>query len=289
MAKEIQIAAILTCIVLIVEGLTQVSDDDLRKFSSDLLDLDNNVAQPVYHLQEKLTRQRNMQFVNQPLSLFEPLNANILKRDTYAKFIKLLDNYDWKVEVPEQITDTERNEINDFLTAILETPVMKKVHEYLIQNGVINRNQDFKQLLYDYWFTLYPRKGRTLGSSGFEHVFVGEISKNEISGLHNWIQFYLLEQAGHINYQGFFSHLVLKKPVSLIKYKFAWKGYTKPTTSMLISTSPEFEIGLYTVCFFLRPNAKCPIRLGDKTISIQTFKHNYKGNEYVGSAYPTFG
>ena len=40
--------------------------------------------------------------------------------------------------------------------------------------------------------------------SGFEHVFVGETrGDTEVIGFHNWIQFYLQEKAGHVDYQGY--------------------------------------------------------------------------------------
>ena len=45
---------------------------------------------------------------------------------------------------------------------------------------------------------------RAYDSSGFEHVFVGEArGKSEIIGLHNWIQIYLQEKSGQIDYKGF--------------------------------------------------------------------------------------
>ena len=48
------------------------------------------------------------------------------------------------------------------------------------------------------------RESRVYDSSGFEHVFVGETrGANEVIGFHNWIQFYLQEKAGHVDYQGY--------------------------------------------------------------------------------------
>lgn len=44
----------------------------------------------------------------------------------------------------------------------------------------------------------------SLDSSGFEHVFVGETkSGTEIVGFHNWIQFYLQEKNGNLDYKGY--------------------------------------------------------------------------------------
>ena len=45
---------------------------------------------------------------------------------------------------------------------------------------------------------------RHLDSSGFEHVFVGESREREVIGFHNWIQFYLQEKKGNIDYKGYF-------------------------------------------------------------------------------------
>lgn len=43
-----------------------------------------------------------------------------------------------------------------------------------------------------------------LDSSGFEHVFVGEMKTGtEIIGFHNWIQFYLQEKTHHLDYKGY--------------------------------------------------------------------------------------
>lgn len=41
-------------------------------------------------------------------------------------------------------------------------------------------------------------------SSGFEHVFVGETRGGRtVIGFHNWIQLYLQEKLGHIDYKGY--------------------------------------------------------------------------------------
>ena len=37
----------------------------------------------------------------------------------------------------------------------------------------------------------------------FEHIFVGESKQGNIQGLHNWLQFYNLEQQGSLDYRGY--------------------------------------------------------------------------------------
>ena len=37
----------------------------------------------------------------------------------------------------------------------------------------------------------------------FEHVFVGEIKGSSVSGFHNWLQIYIQEQSGNLEYYGY--------------------------------------------------------------------------------------
>ena len=41
-----------------------------------------------------------------------------------------------------------------------------------------------------------------MGSSAFEHIFLGEIKREEISGLHNWLFFANEEEKKRLNYLG---------------------------------------------------------------------------------------
>ena len=55
------------------------------------------------------------------------------------------------------------------------------------------------------WFYGYQRKSYR-DSSGFEHVFVGEISRGAVTGFHNWLQFYHLERTNQIDYRGYLKY-----------------------------------------------------------------------------------
>ena len=59
----------------------------------------------------------------------------------------------------------------------------------------------FKQQLHQMWFSTY-RRVRDNDSSGFEHVFVGETEEGQTKGFHNWVQFWLQERQGEVNYYG---------------------------------------------------------------------------------------
>ena len=66
--------------------------------------------------------------------------------------------------------------------------------------------RDFKAFVKSIWFDMYQRANGNEGSSGFEHVFLGE-EKNGISGLHSWLRFYLEETKGSMNYLGYLKTL----------------------------------------------------------------------------------
>lgn len=94
-----------------------------------------------------------------------------------------------------------------FIDVIMETAVMHIVHDFLVSKEKAPEDvTEFKVELYKMWFKLYRRtKGdRDFDSCGFEHVFVGESRDRQIIGFHNWVQFYLQEKKGNIDYRGYF-------------------------------------------------------------------------------------
>lgn len=64
-----------------------------------------------------------------------------------------------------------------------------------------------------------------LGSSGFEHVFLGEVKRKKLVGLHNWIVFYLKEKSGLLDYTGHKKTLV-KDKVTLSRIDFLMQKVT---------------------------------------------------------------
>ena len=135
-----------------------------------------------------------------------------------------------------------------FYCGIAVEQVMKKAHQYLHSKGKSSREmRDFKHQLYDLWFKLYRRtKGsRALDSSGFEHVFVGETrGGTEVLGFHNWIQFYLQEKAGNVDYQGY----ILGKKVAInIAVVQALSFYVQPCNDF----SQSWELTVICLLFSL--------------------------------------
>ena len=84
---------------------------------------------------------------------------------------------------------------------------------------------ELRGILRDIWFTPYCRSARNkskkklqcaAGSSGFEHVFIGEQKRTSISGVHGWISFAMAEQRGEIDYFGHLTTVDLGNKVNIV-------------------------------------------------------------------------
>mmetsp|Transcript_31637 Transcript_31637/g.68446 ORF Transcript_31637/g.68446 Transcript_31637/m.68446 type:complete len:476 (-) Transcript_31637:79-1506(-) len=191
--------------------------------------------------------------------LFTRVDTRELQRPTYKTFIALLDNYSAECGDDEVVTNAERAEIWNFLKAIYSTAPMQFAHKYCAANGddVPSDPAAFLKLLHKIWFEMYFRqRGGRPDSSGFEHVFVGEIKNGEVSGFHNWIYFYLEEKRGNVNYKGYIkprsrSDAATNADDQILTLQFEWNGVEKKVGTSFIGVSPEFEMALYTICFLV--------------------------------------
>lgn len=215
-----------------------------------------------------------------PNKLFSYVNEGLFSKPTYATFIKLLDNYNPYYGRTESVSTAETNEEWAFIRATMTTQVMQKAWNFLKNKGYSSSLQSkFEEQLKEIWFKKYSRQG-SMDSSGFEHVFVGEIKGREVSGFHNWVQYYLQEKKGRADYAGYFKYMP-----NMLTFKFTWLNKWKPIGGFFIGTSPEWEVTMATVCFLLRPNVECQIRTGANAIAIQTY--DFKGQDSIATAYPS--
>lgn len=223
-------------------------------------------------------------------SLFSWLSDDIFRRPTYSRFCSLLDNYNPNEGCKEIVTSQERQEQAAFIEEISRTAPIKYLHRYLLSKGIVSEGyENFKRMMTDLWFELYGRGGTSSCSSAFEHVFVGEIKQRgeyEVSGFHNWIQFYLEEAKGRVDYQGYIfprrRGQIPDSETQLLTVQFEWNGVLKSLSSSLIGVSPEFEIALYTLCFFLGEEDN-HIQLGPYPVNIKCYR---MGRDKIGSVFP---
>lgn len=148
---------------------------------------------------------------------------------------------------------------------------------------------------------------RWLVSSGFEHVFVGELKADSVTGLHNWLQFHVLvcrvvvfvcfaraliavdqraEKAGAIDYKGFVKPRgQASQHGHVFSLKFSWHGKEKPVSTFVLGSTPEFEMALYSMCFFNRLE-KTTVVLDGVEVVVTCFRISSKYGDKIGTAFP---
>lgn len=272
-------------------------DEELSAIISDLWNADENRLQPGDDYEIDLQgytnpwKEGSEDWAAHPL--FSWVNEESLSGPTYKTFIALLDNYESETGLEEVVTEKEQLENWAFLDAIMETSVMKKAHSYLVERGCSPDDlEKFKEQLDDIWFKLYRRSrdSRDFDSSAFEHVFVGESrGKTSVLGMHNWIQFYLQEKRGNVDYKGYIRRGTPHDEIPrLLSIQFAWKDDVKPVGSTFVGVSPEFEVAMYTVAFLYRgpeDDDNIQISLGED-YQLDVVVHRFHGNTKLGTAYP---
>ena len=126
-------------------------DRELSGVVTKMWNLDKNKCTPGsdyrLDLQGYVTSTHNMNRDWARRPLFSNLDDRVLQRKTYQAFINLLDNYEMPAGLPEKITDQEYQENVRFIDLIMETPVMKEVHSFLVSKRKAPKDvNDFKRL-----------------------------------------------------------------------------------------------------------------------------------------------
>lgn len=225
--------------------------------------------------------------------LFTSVDKQVLNRPTYASFVALLDNYSAETGIAEKVTNAERAEVRNFLSSIMETAPMQFCHKYCHEqkpDKVPGDRSGFVKLLHNIWFALYRREGR-LDSSGFEHVFIGEVKNGDVSGFHNWINFYLEEKRGDLDYRGYIkprgnNQAQHDENDHLLTLQFSWKGVEKFVGTSFIGVSPEFEMALYTMCFLVGDQEnEVQLDTGDDIFNVVIKCYSMAGGK-IGTTFP---
>nr|XP_016468102.1 PREDICTED: poly(U)-specific endoribonuclease-B-like [Nicotiana tabacum] len=221
--------------------------------------------------------------------LFSWLSDDVFNKPTYSRFCSLLDNYNPHQGCKENVTPQEKQEQTAFIEEISRTAPIKYLHKYLSLKRVVSGDyEEFKRMMTHLWFDLYSRGGTSASSSAFEHVFVGEIKERgekSVSGFHNWLQFYLEEAKGSVDYQGYIFPRrrgeIPDSETQLLTIQFEWNGVLKSVSSSLIGVSPEFEVAIYTLCFFVGGEEN-HVEIGPYPVNIKC----YRLGDNIGSAFP---
>ncbi|XP_051986888.1 uridylate-specific endoribonuclease A [Xyrauchen texanus] len=295
-----KIILILSLIISLISqgysGSARVTDDEIKSLSETLFRLDSNSAtdsELVVDTQALISSSETSSkndLSSRPL--FKHVSEDTLfSKPTYKALLNLLDNYRRVTGDIEDVPPQEEQEQDIFLKeTMLNTELGRELYNFLNSKGVYSSQEEFIQDLKMMWFGLYTRSNDKLDSSGFEHIFVGEIKGGKVSGFHNWLQFYLNEKQGLLNYYSHSFNGPWTTYPDILGMQFNWDGYFKEVGSSFIGASPEFDLAVYSLCYITRPGKMCYLSLGGKTQGIQTYTWDNSsygdGKKYIGSAYP---
>ncbi|NWX94651.1 ENDUC protein, partial [Nothoprocta pentlandii] len=273
-----------------------ISDQELLELSEQLYAADGNRAAHgdiILDLQHQVTSAEASAGKDYaPQRLFQHVaEARLFSKPTFSGLLALLDNYERMTGHSEVLTAQEEREEEQFLAAVFSTRVMATLTSFFLAKGLYPSADAFRADLKDMWFGLYSRSGgAALDSSGFEHVFHGEIKKGKVSGCHSWVQLYELEKSGQLNYLSYSYDGAWPSFPDVLALQFRWSSYLKSVGSVLLGSSPEFDLALYTLCFKARPDRLCHVSLGGEAARIQTYSWTNSfygdGQRFVASAYP---
>lgn len=228
------------------------------------------------------------------------------KLKTYQLCLALFDNFTLCDADLEVITPEETREVELFLEYVMDLPPMCIAREYISQI----RGQDISlprwyQMLYDVWFRRFSNSSSD-GLSGFEHVFVGDVSRRgKLGGHHFWYKYYLDESTTYLDrddivYSGTAyrgpnaSKAVYVPDVVTLSYKYTGYDYErgrsvsvrKPVGGFWVGCSPEALMALGMVRFQRDKSAPSMATINGILYDLKLFRS--RDNVSIRTFYPVF-
>ncbi|KAM9408684.1 uridylate-specific endoribonuclease A [Pholidichthys leucotaenia] len=278
-------------------GGSAITDSELKSLSETLYALDTNKASASTLIIDPQTLVDDSQTSSQTDFSYNPLfryldEDALFFRPTYAALLAVLDNYNRMTGQAEDFSSYQLAEQQKFVEETMSnTELGRELFAFLYTKGVYRSEAEFIEDLKMMWFGLYSRNNNKLDSSGFEHIFAGEVKGGKVSGFHNWIQFYLLEKRGELNYYSHSFNGPWTTYPDVLGMQFMWDGYYKQVGSAVIGCSPEFDFAIYSLCYIARPGKQCRLSIEGKELIIQTYTWNNSsygdGKKFIGSAFPS--
>ncbi|KAI6210803.1 Endoribonuclease [Aphelenchoides besseyi] len=219
--------------------------------------------------------------------LFSFVNESLFDRPIYQTLLQIYNKnlFTASVCTAEKAMSGQRREIlKSFFDLLTNSKCFNLAYNYLKKNGYAPQDYDkFLDQLFVLWYGTYSRCSGPLGSSGFEHVYVGEVRRDEVDGQHNWVRYYLLEKAGNISYYGYYEHD--QDFIGTFKYK--WQRAEKNKGGFFISTSPAFDFSLFTVCVLTQSgNEHCRFTVNNNPLFVTSYQQKCDGGFCISTSYP---
>ncbi|NWU44661.1 ENDUA protein, partial [Hylia prasina] len=209
--------------------------------------------------------------------LFSYVSPALLARPTFSRLLALLDNFEPRTGRDETETAEERREQEEFLDAVLDTPVLQLLERFILSKGGAALSPRCPHAVP----TLSPRCSPcpqclpTVAPARCPCAAAG-------TGTHPGCP-------AVCPLRGTPCDPAMSPPQwtgfpDVLSLQFRWDGHSKPRGSLLVGSSPEFDLALFTLCFLARPDRQCRVSLGGEAATIQTY--TWDKQRLVASAYP---
>lgn len=232
------------------------------------------------------------------------------KMRTYRLVTSLLDNYALAERDKETETPQEREEVHNFLSAIVDSPPMLVARRYVEQTtGTTVTSERWYTTLLEQWFRFFSQGGDP-DLSGFEHVVVGEQQGGKVQGYHFWYKYWLDDGLATTIGSSHFPNL----PNDIITYvrgqygdgqenfpesvtiSFKWNApdyerkairpLTKPKGGFFVGCSVEGLMALGTVRAHLGARAPKVAVINGARYDLKLFRSN--DNQHIRTFYPIY-
>ncbi|KAL1461852.1 hypothetical protein WDU94_013719 [Cyamophila willieti] len=288
----------------------KTSNEELRDLTEELYSLDTfeynkyvrlNFQHKTYY--PNITHYSLYEFPEKAQSpLIEIKDKSLYNVSTVRALLELFPHFNPDINGYEINSRRKRKLKKRFLNKVCNTPVMQKMQQFFIKKGDLKSDslEEYFTFLSDMWFEPFKRDtySQHVSSSGFEHTFLAEYSKNEthirVYGFHNWLYFHYLETLNQsLAYHGFSRRRAIgnneSKTFELANVFMDWQDCQR-VGGMIMGISPELELALYTLCVMYRTNDPdgCRISLGGSEVVIRAFEYYVKKQRYISSVFPVF-
>ncbi|KAI0987991.1 hypothetical protein GJ496_009072 [Pomphorhynchus laevis] len=273
-------------------------NEELADYLRSLWKFDHNRLKAYWDYAIDCNARRTSQNNMPPATLFAFVNEDLLvKITTFRRLLQLLVLYCNINNKPDYILESKLKYIeNKFIQACISTEVVLRLHQYLKQLKLIDKNENLKAFakrLHKLWFAdnlISTNDDKVIKCSLFERVFVGRTKQNEEIQFNYWLQYYFMELESsivlnNVKNDGCKNHV--KQRIITVDYKRLnlKRNNLKPIGSMMIGTSPEFEFAMYTLCA-LADRPELNMRFTHYDIKI-ICKKDITGTQ-IAEMYPTY-
>ncbi|CAD5219129.1 unnamed protein product [Bursaphelenchus xylophilus] len=235
-------------------------------------------------------KNKSINYASKPL--FNLTQPSLLERPVYKALLDLTEGFFTpRVGIAEMSSEKKDQAQLAFINNVTNSSPFMQLYNVLREKNhtFATGNATLSKSLTDLWFGMFSRS-QVLDSSTFEHVFLGEIKKGQVIGMHNWVVMNKYENnETDINKTLHYRGYIEKRADIIMGANFLWGRRKKPYGSFFIGTSPAFDFSLFTMCILARRDEKCEVIIDECPVSVVSRAMQWNGTSVISTVFPIPG